>query len=109
MEIRTFNIHNLLFKLAKKAKYSNLFSIAKELNGFRLFKNDNDFTKPQEIFINYLYSFDVVSKDIVNHNISQIVINSESSVYFESYMIWKRKNGQTLGNEKQNIKKDLHL
>jgi len=100
------DIYTSLIKLAKNIKYQNLFSASKEIRGIRLFKNTYNFSKVQEIFLSYLYIFDSIHKDIVNDSISEKVLDNDTNIYWESYLIWKRKHNK---NTTQSKKKEVEL
>ena len=92
-------------ELAKSIKAQNLFVAAKEINGIRLFKNLYDFSKLQEIYINYLYMYDIITQDIIRKKINEDIINDD--IYADSYLLWKRKKGFEV--ESPDKKKDLKL
>lgn len=102
------NEYDLLAKLAKSIKYQNLFVASKDLNGIRIFKNTFNFSKLQELFLNYLYTFDSIHKDIITDKISEHVLDDDTNIYWESYILWRKKNIKK-SEQKDNNKKDLHL
>jgi hypothetical protein len=98
------NIYTVLRKLAKTVRAQNLFIAAKEINGMQLFHNVCDFSKLQEIYINYLYMYDVITRDIITEKISEDIFKDE--IYEDAYMYWKRKKGFKVGEKNE---KDLKL
>lgn len=99
------NLFNIVRKLAKSVRAQNLFVASKEINGIQLFHNVCDFSKLQEIYINYLYMYDIITRDIITEKISEDVLKDE--IYEDSYMIWKRKKGFKV--EDKDTKRDLKL
>jgi len=100
------NIYDNLIELAKSIHSQNLFTAAKEINGIRLFKNIFDFSRLQEIYLSYLYTFDTINQDMVIDKISEHVLDDK--IYWDAYMLWKRKHTNKTEN-KDNNKKDLKL
>lgn len=84
------NIYSELQKLAKSIKYQNLLSIAKEMNAIRLFRNKYDFSSIQMIFLNYLYNFELINREIITEKISKHVLDDE--IMWTSYLLWRQKN-----------------
>ena len=106
------NIYGGIRLLAKSVRCQNLFSAAKELSSIRLFQNTCNFSRLQEIFLSYLYTYDMLHKDIVVEKISKQVIEDE--IYIDAYLIWKRQDKKEKklnkkGEEIENKKKDMHL
>ena len=99
------NIYSTLRILAKSVKCQNLFVASKEVNGICLFYNNFEFSKLQEIYLSYLYTYDSINRDIILENISKHI--SDSEIYEDAYLFWKRKSNKT--NIKDNNKKDLVL
>lgn len=93
------NIWDSLCDLAKSIRYQNLFLASKEVFGIRLFRNSIDLSNIQNIFLSYLYNFDVINQDIILERISKHVL--DNNIYWNSYLIWKSKN-----RKKINIKND---
>jgi len=100
------NIYSILRNLAKSIKSQNLFTAAKEMNGIRLFRNSFDFSKIQELYLSYLYSYDSLNRDIIIEKISKHIFDSE--IYEDAYLLWKRKNINKT-NTKDNKKSELSL
>lgn len=99
------NTYSTLRKLAKKSKYQNLFLICKEFGGFRLFTNDRELSQIQDIFLNYLYMYDSIIRDINSNNISPHVLDNE--LYEDSYILWKNKKKSK--EVKKETTSDVHL
>jgi hypothetical protein len=99
------DIQKSLIKLAKSVRYQNLFSMTKEMNGIKLFQNDIDFSRLQEHFLCYLFTFDGLHRDIVIEKISKKVLEDE--IFWESYLLWKKQSDKKV--EKNNKQNDVHL
>jgi hypothetical protein len=84
------NIYNLLRKLAKETKYQNLFTIVKDLHTIKLFKNRTDLSNLQEMFLNYLYMYESINRDIMVERISKHVFDCE--LYEDAYLLYKKEN-----------------
>ena len=100
------SIYKLLRELAKSVRAQNIFVAAKEINGIRLFHNDNDFSKLQEIYLSDLYNSNAISNDIVFEKISEHVFDSE--IMEDAYLLWKRKNMKKI-DKKDNKQNDVNL
>ena len=110
------NIYTSIRELAKTNKWQNLFSASKDISSIHLFRNVIDFSKLQELFLEYLYIYDIVQKDILIDGISQIVLTDD--IYVDSYLLWRKDNKYKEKPErtpkpsewkKDNRKKTLHL
>jgi hypothetical protein len=100
------NVYSLLRQLAKLNKSQNLFVAAKEINSIRLFKNSFNLSQLQEIYLNYLYIYDIVMRDMITDKISKHVTDNE--IYTDAYMLW-RKEKKYKEDKESSKKKDLHL
>lgn len=100
------DIYRLLKELSKSVRAQNRFLAAKEVNGIHLFKNLDDFSKIQEVYLSYLYSSSVINNDIIMEKISEHVFDSE--IMEDAYLLWKRKVGKKI-NTKPNKKNDVNL
>jgi len=100
------NIYSLLRELAKLTKSQNLFIATKEISSIRLFRNTFNFSQLQEIYLNYLYIYDIIMKDIITDKISKHVIDNE--IYTDAYMLWRKEN-KYKEDTKLSKKRDLHL
>jgi hypothetical protein len=83
------NIYETIRKLAKSTKYQNLFVAAKDLSTLRLFINDIDLSRLQDMFLAYLYLYDHLFADIAMKEVSKKVL--ENTVYEDAYFYWKRE------------------
>jgi len=104
------NIYKSIRELAKTNKWQNLFSASKDLNNIRLFRNDIDFSKLQELFLNYLYIYDMVTKDILMGEIMEFVLNDD--IYIDSYLLWRKENkykNEKTDNKQKPTNRRLHL
>lgn len=77
--------------LARTHRHQIVYSRAKELNGIRLFENDNDFSTIQIVFLQYLESISSLYIDLaVGENLlTEEVI--EDWIRADSYLLYKRK------------------
>jgi hypothetical protein len=99
------NIYSLLRKLAKSVRCQNIFVASKEINGIKLFCNEVEFSKLQEIYLSYLYNSNTISNDIIFEEISEHVVDSE--IMEDAYLLWKKRNmKKTIKDNKQ---KDVNL
>jgi len=96
------DIYDSLIKLAKSNKYQNLFTVSKELSGIKLFHNSTELSNIQDIFLNYLYIFDSINRDIIVDKISEHVLDDDTNIYWESYLYWKKKNRNKEPEQKDN-------
>ena len=97
------NIYFTLAKLARSTRYQNLFYANKEMKGIKLFDNQTDFSNLQQLFINNLFTFDSLNRDIVQEKISKRVL--DDSIFWNSYLLWRQKIKPTLDEKKRNTKK----
>jgi hypothetical protein len=98
---------NSIRKLAKEVKMLNLFNASKEINGIRLFHNETDLSKIQELFISYLYFYYNINMDINMDKVSKKVLDNE--IYEDSYYRWKNKNVNKEIVKKDNTDHNVHL
>jgi len=104
------NIYESLRLLAKSIRGQNLFSAAKELSSIQLFENKFNLSKIQEIYLSYLYTYEMLNRDIIIDNISKLVTSCE--IYEDAYLLWKRqhkKENKVNQNEPEKKSKDMHL
>jgi len=101
-----YNIYQSLRNLAKTTKAQNLFVASKEIATIRLFQNTIELSKAQEFYLNWLYNYDSIMRDIILENISKHV--TDNVTYTDSYLLWK-KNSKHTKEEKKDKKKDVHL
>ena len=95
------NSYYLIRKLAKQNRFQNLFSSVKDF-GFHIFQNDRDLTQIQNFFINYLFFYDSINKDLMIKKISAHVLDKE--LYEDAYMLYKREKGNTTDTEEKSHK-----
>jgi len=98
--------NNLIRELAKSIKFQNLFIAAKEINGVHLFKNLRDFSRIQDLFLSYLYTYESIHRDILTEKISKHIFDSE--IYEDAYLLWKKGNINKQ-NHKDNSKKRVDM
>jgi len=96
------DIELILRKLAKDTRYQNLFVTVKDLNGISLFKNNDELSRIQELFLSYLYFYYDIYQDIATKKVDKIVLTD--GIYEEAYLYWKREKG--FEREASNIKKE---
>lgn len=99
------NTYSLLRKLAKTSKYQNLFLACKELEGFRLFKNERELSQLQDIFLNYLYMYNNINQAISIDKISPHVLDKE--LYEDCFLLWR--NNRKKIEQKNEKSSDVHL
>ena len=93
-------------KLAKLSRFQNLFVLAKDVNGIYLFRNKTNISFAQNFFINYLYTYELINRDLHSKKISKHVIDNE--LYEDAYLLYKNESEkQTDTEEKSN--KDVKL
>jgi len=100
------NIYSKLRDLAKSIKHQNLFTASKEVYGIKLFHNNFNFSKIQEIYLSHLYSYDSINRDIILEKISEHVVDNE--IYEDAYLLYKRKNIKKI-NTKDNKQNEVSL
>lgn len=100
-------IYTYLRKLAKDARFQNLFTIAKEFHNFTLFRNKKDLSNLQELFINYLFMYDAINRDVINAGVSPHVFDCE--LYEEAYLAWKKEKGNKIDTQENNKPSELKL
>jgi len=98
---------NTIRKLAKEIKMLNLFSASKEINGIKLFHNESDLSKIQELFVSYLYFYYNINMDISMEKVSKKVL--ENDIYEDAYNLWKSKQGNKETIKKDNTDHNVHL
>jgi hypothetical protein len=86
-----YNIYDSLRLLAKSSEFQNLFYATKEINGLQLFENVSNLSRLQLIFLNYLYIYDSIQRDIITHNISKEIY--KSSLREDCYLLWRKTRG----------------
>lgn len=101
------NITKTLRELAKSSYYQNIFLAAKEINGMFLFRNNNDFSHLQNVFLSYLYFYENLNKDIILKNLPAYIHKDE--LYEDAYMLWKQKNDNKLSDNDKKGEKGLHI
>jgi hypothetical protein len=103
------NTYLALKKLAKTNKAQNIFIASKELSGLRIFRNMTDLSNIQEFYLTWLYTYDMINRDILSDKISEKVLKDD--IYEEAYLLWKKehKDKKDGKNIEKNQKKELHL
>lgn len=101
--------HSALKSIAKSSKYQFLYNQSKEVNGIRLFRNDNDYSKVQIWFLHYLTTYNRLYRDLEmgEDYISEEVIDDELRA--EAYLVLKdeedtkkNKKSKNLNQKKEN-------
>lgn len=90
------NIDYLIRKLAKNQQLLNLFVAAKEVAGIRLFINQINFSRIQQLLLSYLYFYYHLNLDILSKEVNPKVLTDE--IYEDAYSYYKKN--------KEDIKKD---
>jgi hypothetical protein len=101
------NIYSLLRELAKTNKAQNVFLAAKEIHGIHIFKNITDLSNIQEFYLTWLYTYDMITKDIITNKISGKVLTD--NMYEDAYLLWKNKRKSSEEIKSQDNPKELHL
>ncbi len=83
------NVQSNIRKLARSTYYQNLYSIGKELPYLRIFKNTDDFSVIQMMFLRYLNYYYSILMDIELGEVDEIVLDNE--IYSDSYIMYKNK------------------
>jgi hypothetical protein len=98
-------MYNFLRKLAKKTEMLNLFTAAKDMGGFELFKNKNDLSNSQNYFLSYLYFYYSLNNDIASKKVSEKVLTDE--IYENAYSYYRNNEKETKDNGKLNTKRTI--
>lgn len=93
------SVYSFIRKLAKSDYYSTLFAISKEYDNYKIFRNEDDFTDIQIIFLKYLSFYSSLYLDIEMKEVSDIVLKDE--IYEDAYAMYKNKK-----NTKKDTKKE---
>jgi hypothetical protein len=105
--INSVNAFEYLRELAHSDYYQTLFVASKEHNGFRLFKNDFDFSQIQVAFFNWLYFYYNLQSDISSGLVSELV--NKNSIFADAYSYYKYKSKGKQKKEKDNKIKNNEL
>jgi len=98
-------IYDGLKQLAKENKTQNLFSASREIFGVRLFNNELDLSKIQQVFINYLYFYENLITDVMSNSVSDKVLLDD--VYAEAYVVYKKKDKSK--DKPEDKQREIHL
>jgi hypothetical protein len=98
---------DIIRKLAKQIQSQNIFIASKEMNGIRLFENEINLSKIQQIYLSFLYFYDTINRDLQIDKISPHIFDSD--LYEDSYMLWKREIGKDYTSKPDNQSKDVKL
>jgi len=101
------DIYRYIRELAKSNKSQNLFVAAKEISSIYLFKNKCNYSRLQEIYLNWLYTYDMIMKDKITDNISKKVL--EDNIYTDAYVIWRREKKFKEKESEDKKRRDVHL
>lgn len=94
-----------LRNLAKQVEHQNLFIATKEINGIKLFYNDSDFSRLQQLYLYYLYFYNDLYMDISLKKVSEKVL--DNFIREDSYSYYKRqKNPENISKKEEN---GIHL
>lgn len=103
--MKSNDIVTLIRKLAKSNYWQTIYSSSKEL-GFRLFKNDFDFTYIQMLFLRYLNFYYSLYVEIDMGEVKEIVLTDD--IYEDAYMFAKNKKTFNVKEQKKD-KKDKNI
>jgi len=78
-----------LRKLAKKSEMLNLFVAAKDMACFKLFDNEKDLSRLQNIFLSYLYFYHSLNNDVASERVSEKVFEDE--IYENAWTYYRSK------------------
>jgi len=105
---RVDNMESIIRKLAKQTKNLNHFAASKEINGIKLFKNDMNLSKIQNVYLSYLYFYNTLNSDIMLKKVSEKVLDNE--IYADAYYYYKLKHEDKKNKKDRNNKpRDVHL
>jgi hypothetical protein len=97
-------LDNTIRKLAKQIEMQNTFSACKELPSLKLFENDKNLSRIQQIFLSYLFFYYNINMDIALKKVSEKILNSNT--YEDAYSYYKREKVEETKGKKE---RDIHL
>ena len=78
------------------------------MTSIRIFKNDINLSKLQELFLSYMYFYHDIFMDVILHKIDKNI--AEDDTYVEAYAYWKKEKGYDKDTKKKDKKKkEVHL
>lgn len=90
-------------KLAKQTESQNAFLASKELN-MRLFNNERDLSRAQNIYLSYLYFYHDLIIDVYSKKLNEKIF--EDDFYEDSYAHYKREKKE---EDEKKKGKSIHL
>jgi len=100
------NIYSILRESAKSIRAQNIFTASKEIFGIKIFRNSSNFSKLQEIYLSWLYSYDLIHRDLITEKISKHVMDNE--LFEDAYLMWRREN-KYKADKSDKKQKDVNL
>lgn len=96
-------MENILRKLARSYKYRFLYARSKEVNGINLFKNVDEFTHLQMLFMQWLETYNLLISDLSSKElyISEEVI--EDDIRTEAYLYYRTKRKDETTDKKRKV------
>lgn len=83
------NFNFYLRKLAKSIISQNLFTAAKDIGNIKLFNNCADFSKIQQEYLSYLYTYNNIYQEIYSKEVSEKVLDED--IYTDAFLYYKSK------------------
>lgn len=99
------NFEKYLRKLAKSVSSQNLFIAAKDMNSIKLFENSIDFSRLQQEYLNYLYTYYNIYQDVYSNKVSAKVLDED--IYTDAYLYYKSKHSKNKLDKSVNKKRKL--
>lgn len=99
------DIQSLVRQLAKSDYYQNIYALSKERSYFKLFKNEDEFTDLQIMFLKYLNFYSTIFTDIALGDVTEIIL--KDFIYEDAYIMYKnRSETGKLKESKKNSEKE---
>jgi len=97
-------LENAIRKLAKTIEAQNIFCSCKELSSLKLFDNDKDLSRIQQMYLSFLFFYYNLNVDVSLKKVSEIIFSSE--IYEDAYSYYKREKIEESKGKKE---RDIHL
>jgi hypothetical protein len=99
------NFEKYLRKLAKSISAQNLFIAARDMSSIKLFKNSINFSRLQQEYLNYLYSYYNIYQDVYSNKVSAKVLDED--IYTDAYLYYRSKYKKNSLDKSTNKKRKL--
>lgn len=102
-------ISDIVRNLAKSEKHQSLFSMSKDINGVRLFKNEMDFGYLQVLYLNWLniyhslYTDLIREEEFIDEEILKDIIRVDAYLVYRNKVKNKKQDKLEQDNKKQRI------